>query len=160
MFVLFRLYTYETRRRRKRLRWRNGHISQLLKSWNPMPFLQIIAGASKQYKRMSQVFYRDVKALGSFSGMFCVHSSRVFPRIFSWSLLWTTRLVHDHYKSEKIILLTMSNSNVTCEWLTINLSKTCKWLTYNSWALVILWLSCIVDQHNSSAPQTIFPSHA
>ena len=45
-----------------------------------MPFLLIIAGAPKQHKRMPQkVFHANIKALGYFLGMVCVHSIRGFP---------------------------------------------------------------------------------
>ena len=45
-----------------------------------MPFLIIIAGASKQHKRMPQkVFHANIKALGYFLGMVCVRSIRDFP---------------------------------------------------------------------------------
>ena len=44
-----------------------------------MPFLLIIAGASKQHKKMPQkVFHVNIKALGYFLGMVCVHSIRGF----------------------------------------------------------------------------------
>ena len=46
-----------------------------------MPFLLIIAGASKQHKRMPQkVFHANIKALGCFLGMVCVRFIRGFPR--------------------------------------------------------------------------------
>ena len=44
-----------------------------------MPFLLIIAGASKQHNRMPQkVFHANIKALGYFLGMVCVRSIRDF----------------------------------------------------------------------------------
>ena len=49
------------------------------KSWNSMPFLLIIAGASKQHKRMPQkVFHANMKALGYFLDTVCVRSIRGF----------------------------------------------------------------------------------
>ena len=67
------------------------------KSWNSMPFLLIIAEASKQQKENStEGFHGNIKALGCFLSMiFCVHSIRVYPAIFGLSLLWTTSVVHD-----------------------------------------------------------------
>ena len=45
-----------------------------------MPFLLIIAGASKQHKMMPQkVFHANIKALGYFVGVVCVCSIRGFP---------------------------------------------------------------------------------
>ena len=62
-----------------------------------MPFLLIIAGASKQHNRMPQkVFHANIKALGYFLGMVCVRSIRDFPWISGRSLLWTTSVVHDN----------------------------------------------------------------
>ena len=50
------------------------------KSWNSGPFLLILCGASKQHKRLTQkVFHHNIKALGCFKGMVCVHSIRGFP---------------------------------------------------------------------------------
>ena len=58
-------------------KWAYFIISE--KSWNSMPFLLIIAVASKQHKRMPQkVFHANMKALGYFLGMVCVRSIRGF----------------------------------------------------------------------------------
>ena len=44
-----------------------------------MPFFLIIAGASKQHKRMPQkVFHANIKSLGYLLGMVCVRSIRGF----------------------------------------------------------------------------------
>ena len=59
-------------------KWAYFTISE--KSCNSMPFLLIIAGASKQHKRMPQkVFHANIKAIGYFLGMVCVRSIRDFP---------------------------------------------------------------------------------
>ena len=63
------------------------------KSWNSIPFLSIIAGTSKQHKRMPhKVFHGNIKALGCFKAWFVCILLRFSPEFpvdpYYESLAW------------------------------------------------------------------------
>ena len=81
----------------KMKKWANFTIRE--KSWNSIPFLSTITGASKQHKGMPQkVFHGNVKAWCCFKAWLLCNLLGFFPEFVVDPIMWTTSMVKVAYQ--------------------------------------------------------------